>query len=109
MSIEQENVVDIISDGTKPDEVNLYIIDHFPWDEHSSYQHVMMLQTKINSYLAFIESGEIYEKYPEHIDKSVIIIVLGKYPLSDKAKEFYEKASCILANVSFLLRFEYSP
>jgi hypothetical protein len=109
MSIEQEKIIDILASGQKLNEAILIVSDHLPWDDEASYEHAILLQKKINSYLAFIEGGEMDKEYPEHKGKLVVIKVLGKYPLSEKAKEFYEKASHIVTNAGFQLKYEHSP
>lgn len=109
MSIEQENVIDIISDGENSQEVLLAITDQLPWDPSSSFDHVSKLQKKINSYLAFLESGEIDEKYTQHRGKLPVIQVIGKYPLGDQEKEFYKQAAKIVENAGFALRFMVAP
>lgn len=105
MSIEQEKVIDMLVPDESLKEVLLIITDHLPWSE-PNYEHALALQNKINFYLSFIESGEIYEKFPEHKDKSVIIKVVGKYPLSKEAERFYEKARTTIQWAGFDLRFE---
>lgn len=65
-----------------------------------------MLQEKINSYLAFLESGEIYETHPKAHGKKIEIKVIGKYALPDDARGFYERARSIVSGAGFLLSFE---
>ena len=57
MSVEQPDVVDIISTDKQTGHVVLTISDHLDWS--SSKQHQMILQAKFNRYLAFVESGEL--------------------------------------------------
>ncbi len=109
MSIEQESVIDIIAPGVKSNEVTLIITDHLAWVDGADYDHVVKLQNKINSYVSFIESGELVNEYPEHRGKLAIIHVEGKYPLNRKAGEFYERAARVLANAGILLKFEHDP
>jgi hypothetical protein len=106
MSVEQEKVIDILASGKKTNEVELIITDHLSWDENENPEHLNILQNKINSYLEFIESGELIEKYPEHKGKLAIIKVKGMYPLNEVAKQFYKKSSRAVAFAGFLLVFE---
>ena len=62
MTIEQENVIDLISHNKEAGYVALTIVDHLEWDEEN--KKLLLLQNKINAYLRFIESGEIEEEYP---------------------------------------------
>ncbi|MDR6534474.1 DUF6572 domain-containing protein [Variovorax soli] len=60
MTVENTSIVDAVGTDTETGEVRLSIIDHLPWDT----EHLRLLQDKINVYLGFIESGEIYVSYP---------------------------------------------
>jgi len=61
VTVEQTKVIDFISvDQNGP--VVLTISDHLEW---GSDGHLFQLQEKLNSYLAFIEGGELLNEYPE--------------------------------------------
>ena len=66
MSIVETKVVDIIAvPEWEPENVILVITDHLEWgDKAQQGEHLLLLQEKINTYIAFIESGEILESYP---------------------------------------------
>ena len=108
MSIDQEKVIDARAVDEKANEVNLFIFDHYSWEDPKS-EHPFKLQDKLNTYLAYIESGEIYTNNPEYKEKPVVIKVLGKYPLSEFGEKFYEKATTIIQWAGFDLKFEYKP
>lgn len=74
MSIQDVKKIDSIGiPNDSQDTVSLAISDHLVWDEPIE-EHLYTLQEKINSYVAFIESGEIYDAFPESKGKSVKII-----------------------------------
>ncbi len=52
------------------------IADHLEWDNR---EHLLALQEKINNYLSFIESGEIYEARPDARDQSIEISIMCKF------------------------------
>lgn len=81
MSIEQTNKVDSIGIDKITGECVLTISDHLDWTNNTD--HYLLLQEKINSYLAFIESGEIIEVYPKAKDKKIRIDIIFKYEPSD--------------------------
>ena len=108
MSIEQKNTIDIIAADKDSAEVRLFITDHLPWDE-SAPDHLLMLQDKINTYLSYIESGEILERYPFANEKSIIIQVLGKFQLNPIVERFYKSAAEQIKAAGFELMFEYKP
>ena len=58
MAVDQTRVVDTVGLETETGAVILTIYDHLDWSDTLAHQTV--LQEKINTYLLFIESGEIY-------------------------------------------------
>jgi hypothetical protein len=58
--------VDAIDTDKDGNLVTLTITDHLAWGDD---QHLLLLQQKLNTYLAFIESGEIHATYPAAKDK----------------------------------------
>ncbi|MBB5212556.1 DUF6572 domain-containing protein [Microbulbifer hydrolyticus] len=101
MSIEDQSVVDVIgvaNDGT----VVLTISNHLEWSESSLF----LLQEKINKYLAFIESGEIYSSYPNAKGKNVEISVVCKHKPSSDALQFLEQCTRIISAAGFGFRHE---
>ncbi|MBC6110685.1 DUF6572 domain-containing protein [Pedobacter fastidiosus] len=67
MSVIQVDKIDFIGIDGKTKKVALTISDHLDWDDE--YYHLSVLQEKINAYLRFIESGEIYDVYPDSVDR----------------------------------------
>ena len=96
MSVDDESVVDAIGiDGSGT--VVLTISDHLPWDK----EHLYLLQQKINSYLAFIESGEIYESYPESKEREIKICLECKFEPTAVASTFLGQCSSIIGKAGF--------
>jgi hypothetical protein len=87
MTIDQTNVIDIVAvaDG----EVKLVLTDHLPWAATygdpelliPEFEHLYMLQSKINRYLDCIENGgaEIYEMFPHARGLPLVVEVYEKY------------------------------
>jgi len=103
MSVEQTEVVDFISINKETGFVILTISDHLEWIS-SSTEHISVLQDKLNAYLRFVESGEIYETYPKAKGKQILIDIVGKYPPNKIALEFFEYASNLAESIGVLLR-----
>ena len=102
MSIDQKDKVDLLS--ISPDgKVMLTISDHLPWDENK--EHLFVLQDKLNSYLIFIESGEIFESYPTAKNKSFIIDVVMKYKPNKVALVFLTRTKETFENIGVQLRW----
>ncbi|MEM9174140.1 MAG: DUF6572 domain-containing protein [Myxococcota bacterium] len=57
MSILETDKIDIVA--TRPGEngVELVITDHLDWDRFS--EHCSLIQEKVNTYIAFVESGQM--------------------------------------------------
>ena len=67
MTIEQSNVIDFTATDPDSGDVYLVISDHLPFDV-DEIPHLQMLHEKIDSYLAAIESGEVYQHCPQAPD-----------------------------------------
>jgi len=104
MSIEQTSTVDFVSVDQTSNDLVLTISDHLAWDEGEG-EHLLLLQEKLNAYLRFIESGEVVEKFPEARGRNLVINVVGKFPLSEQANLFFEKATAAIQAAGFTLKF----
>jgi hypothetical protein len=106
MSIEQADKIDFVNIEDRTGDVLLSISDHLSWDEDEG-QHLVLLQTKLNTYLAFIEGGQMYRQIPETAGRRVIINLVGKFPLSEEATKFFRLASQAIRDAGFSLRFQH--
>ncbi len=104
MTIEQTGTVDIVTVDHDSGDLLLTVSDHLPWDEGEG-QHLLLLQEKLNAYLRFIESGELVKSIPDASGRQIVINVVGKFPLSEKAQAFFEKAGAAIDAAGFKLRF----
>ncbi|MEZ5692011.1 MAG: DUF6572 domain-containing protein [Rickettsiales bacterium] len=96
MSIEDTSIVDFIGLDEQKN-VRLTISDHLSWGDE---QHLFLLQEKVNCYISFIESGEILEKYPESMNKRVIIDLVCKFSPSTEDIEFIKKIAEIVKPIA---------
>jgi hypothetical protein len=103
MSVDQRDVIDIIS-RDKKGEIVLTISDHLNWKTTS--EHLSILQEKINTYLTFLESGEIYESYPDAKGHRIWIEIMFHCQPSPAALSFLSKVKPIVENAGFGFRFE---
>ena len=103
MSIEQTEIIDFVSIENGSGNVLLTISDHLDWDQAES-AHLVLLQSKLNAYLQFIESGELQKEFSESIGRNVVINLVSKFPLSDKAAIFLKKAEGAVLNAGFRLQ-----
>jgi hypothetical protein len=104
MSVEQTDVVDIISTDRDTGQVVLTISDHLDWSDRVGHQAI--LQKKLNTYLAFVESGEILEQYPKARNRPVAFKVVFRVPPDDSGRAFVAKAREVIETAGFALRDE---
>jgi hypothetical protein len=104
MSIDQTDAIDFATVDKASGDVWLTISDHLPWNENES-DHLVLLQNKLNAYLRFIESGEIFKKVPDAKGRRIVINLVGKFPLSQKADFFFGKARVAVEGAGFRLQF----
>jgi hypothetical protein len=106
MSILENNVIDSVICSEDSDEVVLLITDHMDWS--NIHEHLIMLQQKLNTYVQFVESGQLLENFPESKGKDVKILVVGNQDLVAEAKTFYDKANIfLLKNINSELLFSF--
>jgi uncharacterized protein DUF6572 len=104
LSVEQLDIVDVISTDTKTGHVVLTISDHLDWS--NSVEHQTALQAKLNKYLAFVESGEILTRYPDAKGRPVAIKVVFKHKPDNEGWRFLTKAKGVIESAGFSLRHE---
>lgn len=103
MSIEQTDVIDAIGTEIPSGLVVLTISDHLDWNN----DHLCLLQEKLNVYLSFIESGEIYSTYPSAKDQELAVSIICKYRPNPEGYDFLLKATSVLAAAG--IKLFYGP
>ena len=102
MPVDDPTVIDVVGiDQT--DEIVLSVSDHLDWSDEVG--HLQALEEKLNAYLAFAESGELIQKYPNATGRQVRIDVILKYPPSSAAEAFFQHARAIVEDAGFGLAF----
>ena len=99
MSVEERKVIDAIGIRKSDGRAVLTITDHLPWLPDN--EHLRILQDKLNDYLAFIESGEVYGTYPQAHGREIEIQVIHKYPPIDDAIPFLERVGKAIRAAGF--------
>ena len=102
MSVEDKNKIDAISTN-KENQVVLTISDHLEWDD--SNEHLIILQDKVNSYLDFLESGQIDESYPSAAGKKIMIQIVFKFLPNKKGEVFIGKLEAIIKGNGYDFNF----
>ncbi len=107
MTVEDSKIIDKIG-ITEDDKILLIIFDHLEWGEFTS-NHILLLQEKINDYIAFIESNEIYDAYPNAKGKIFVFRICFKYTLdSGYAMEFISAVKNILNSINIELEVVFA-
>jgi hypothetical protein len=99
MSVEQRKVVDCVGMDKTDGHVTLTITDHLSWLPDN--EHLLVLQNKINDYLAFLASGELYDAYPQAHGREIEIQVICKYSPAGDGVRFLELASETVRKAGF--------
>lgn len=99
MSVTDPKTIDLIGIDKVTGDVVLTVTDHLDWSESDRHQGI--LQTKLNKYLAYIESGEILERYPDAGRRMKRIDVVLQYQPDDKGHEFLRAAAEIIEKAGF--------
>jgi hypothetical protein len=104
VTITDAETIDIIATRPGSDLVKLVISDHLAWDD--VYAHSHLVQAKINTYIAFVESGQLQRvKEPPIPDAPQICIVLAAlHPPPPAVDEFLVRVKEFL--VSQGIQFE---
>lgn len=99
MAVDQLDGIDLIGVRRESGEVVLTISDHLDWSD--SREHQLILQKKLNAYLAFVESGEILESYPDSRGRRVVFSVVFHFAPDDGSLAFLEAAGKIVESAGF--------
>jgi hypothetical protein len=105
VTLRKTRVVDWLTIKNGTGDIHLVLVDEEDWSDYT--EHLMLLQEKINGYLAFIEGGDLYE----HLDKKmnrpalpsayVTIEIIARCPLPDEAGEFMKHAEETVRGAGF--------
>lgn len=104
MTIEQIDKIDLIGINKEQGYVALTISDHLEWDEKNL--KLQTLQDKINAYLMYIESGQIYETYPNAKGKQVQIELCCLYEPNEEGVKFLSLITPIIEDAGFKFIWE---
>jgi len=102
MAIDDTDQIDILMRDPEGHAV-LVIADHLDWVDFDEGEHLLLLQEKINSYLAFIDSGQLARQRPDWKGLPVVIQVDAMHKPSEKALQFYRMAGKAIAEAGVSL------
>lgn len=92
MAIDNTNVIDGIGIDKENKIICLLLTDHLNWTSNENklneYDHLILLQDKINAYLSYLESKQYEEQYPDIIFNMAIIEIHFKYDITNNCEKF---------------------
>jgi len=99
MSILETDKIDIIGTRQGSNVVKLVVSDHLDWED--AERHSALLQEKINTYIAFIESGQLARttEPPIPANPEVTIALAVPQQPNDEAMAFLGQVKAFLANM----------
>jgi hypothetical protein len=103
MSVIETDSIDAIGMEKQAQRVFLSIIDALVWDEENV--HLYTLQEKINTYLYFIESGELFKALPDAKGFDVAIELILKHMPTEQAITFFDKTTQLLLDKGIIFVF----
>lgn len=104
MSITDTAIIDIVGVDRESGKVILTIADHLEWADE--YDHLTLLQAKLNTYVEFIQSGEMTEAYPSSRGREPAIEIVFKYTPRESGRKFIEAAANALSALGIEVRSE---
>lgn len=105
MSVIETDKIDAIGIINEEQRIYLTIVDSLVWDDENV--HLFTLQEKINSYLFFIESGELAKAFPNEKNFDAVIELILKYAPTNEAITFFDKTIQILLDKG--IAFVFGP
>ncbi len=107
MTVKQTGTVDWLGLEKGTGSIILTVVDDLDWANETD--HLLALQEKLNAYLAFIESGEVFDRLLDTVGRQVArdtpikVSILAKYPIASKAEAFLEHARGAFEGAGFSL------
>ena len=104
MAVDDSKVVDFVSIDSKRERAFLTISDHLDWVDGD--EHQLILQRKLNAYLAFVESGELIERFPDAKGLPVVFDIRFMHEPDESGLRFLERAREVVVSAGFSLSFK---
>lgn len=101
MSLENTGVIDAIGTDIRDGSVVMSIIDGYDWNDESA--HLLALQDKLNSYFAFVESGQVFEEYPRAEGRNIRVDIVCKSPYPPSGLAFLDKAMTVAKELDIVI------
>ena len=102
MAIENANIIDGIGIDKEMNAIRLLLTDHLLWEgegELSEYEHLMLLQDKINAYISYLESKQYKKNYPDEEFSMAVIEIHFQHAITDNCEKFLNAVQSQLGEI----------
>jgi hypothetical protein len=101
VGLENPNKLDTIGTETITGDLVLILFDAWEWEseQQALYRHLLALQDKLNAYLAFIESGQLREMYPNSAGQKIRIDIITRFASPEIVGRFLDQARTVAAQL----------
>ena len=106
MSVLETDVVDYIYLDDDAETPVLVVCDPLTWRPPEDVRHLDVLREKLNTQIAFVETGQIRAIYPPYAGGLVRVEVIAKCPLTEAASHFYSIAKRVMTGANMDLCFQ---
>jgi hypothetical protein len=106
-TVADTRVVDWLGIEKETGHVNLIVVDDLDWSDEQ--KHLLLLQEKLNAYLAFSESGEVFERLLEETGcrvpttTPIKVTIIAKFDLTALSRAFLTHVSEVFKGAGFSL------
>ncbi len=105
MSVRDVDIVDYVYLEDDTQTPVLVVSDPMTWKPPEDEDHLELLREKLNSQIAFVDSGQISSIWTPYDGGIVRVEVVARHALTEAAREFYAAAARIMRRSNMDLQF----
>ena len=105
MSVRDVDIVDYVYLEDDTQTPVLVVSDPLSWVPPEDEDHLELLREKLNSQIAFVDSGQISSIWQPYSGGLVRVEVVARHALNQAAREFYAAAARVMAKSNMDLQF----
>ena len=105
MSVRDIDIVDYVYLEDDTQTPVLVVSDPLSWKPPEDEDHLELLREKLNSQIAFVDSGQINAIWTPYSGGLVRVEVVARHGLSEMAREFYAVAARVMKKSNIDLQF----
>jgi hypothetical protein len=105
MSVIETDIVDYVYLDERELTPVLVVSDPLSWRPPDDASHLDLLRDKLNSQIAFVETGQIRGVWPGYAGGLVKVEVMARHALTRAAEEFYGLARGVMKKANMSLDF----